>query len=208
MPTRSEQLAGNWPVPPDIFPDPPVDVTATSGEQRVVLAAGCFWCVEAVFLQLDGVLAVTSGYAGGSAETADYRTVSSGRTEHAEVIEVRYDSSRITFGQILKVFFTVAHDPTQVNRQGPDIGRHYRSAIFAVDDEQRRVAEAYIAEIDRSGVLGRPVATEVAPLEAFYPAEDYHQNYAARNPTQPYIAVQALPKVEKVRKYYGDRLKK
>lgn len=209
MSWRNEQAGGSWPVPPEIFPDPPTDVAAgAAGEQRAVLAGGCFWCVEAVYQQLDGVLSVTSGYAGGSAETADYRSVCTGRTEHAEVVEVRFDPGRISFGQLLKVFFTVAHDPTQVDRQGPDVGRQYRSVIFAVDEEQQRVAEAYVAAIDRSGVLNRPVATEVRPLEVFYPAEDYHQNYAVRNPNQPYIAIQALPKVEKVRRYYADRVRK
>ena len=194
-------------VPPHQFPDPQTDVTAKEGEQTAVLAGGCFWCVEAVIKEMDGVLSVRSGYDGGTAETADYESVCSGRTDHAEVIEVRFDPKRVTFGQLLKVFFSVAHDPTQLNRQGADRGRQYRSAIFTADDEQARVARAYIHQLDEAGVLGAPIVTEVTPLDRFYEAELYHQDYAARNPRQPYIASTAAPKVEKLRKYFGDRLK-
>jgi peptide-methionine (S)-S-oxide reductase len=159
-------------VSPERFPDPVVDAThaAASGERSAVLAGGCFWCVEAVYTQLDGVTAVTSGYAGGTAGTADYGTVSSGATDHAEVVEVRYDPSKITYGQILKVFFSIAHDPTQVDRQGPDVGRQYRSAIFYADDDQKRIAEAYIAQLDAAKVFDRPIATEVQRLDRFYEA--------------------------------------
>jgi peptide-methionine (S)-S-oxide reductase len=190
------------------FPDPTYDPAPPAGapEQVAVLAGGCFWCVEAVYAQLDGVRTVTSGYAGGTAETADYRTVCSGRTDHAEVVEVRFDPARITFGQLLKVFFSVAHDPTTRDRQGPDVGRQYRSAIFFADDAQREVATAYIRQLDEAGVFDAPIATEVAPLEGFFEAEPYHRNYAARNPAQPYIAFHALPKVAKVRRYFADRL--
>jgi peptide-methionine (S)-S-oxide reductase len=173
-----------------------------------VLAGGCFWCVEAVFKEMDGVLAVRSGYAGGTAETADYETVCSGRTDHAEAIEVRFDPSRVSYGQLLKVFFSVAHDPTQLNRQGADRGRQYRSAIFTTNDEQKRVAEAYIRQLDEAGLFGAPIVTEVTPLEAFYEAEAYHQDYAARNPRQPYIAYSTAPKLEKLRKNFADRLKR
>jgi peptide-methionine (S)-S-oxide reductase len=195
-------------VAPHQFPDPVIDSTPTPGEQTAVLAGGCFWCTEAVFKELDGVQTVRSGYAGGTAETADYDAVCSGRTGHAEAIEVRFDPSRTSFGQLLKVFFSVAHDPTQLNRQGNDQGRQYRSAVFTANDEQKRIAEAYIRQLDEAGVLGAPIVTQVAPLEKFYEAEAYHQDYAARNPRQGYIAYTAAPKVEKLRKYFGDRLKR
>jgi peptide-methionine (S)-S-oxide reductase len=195
-------------VSPRDFPDPAIDVSAQQGEQAAVLAGGCFWCVEAVFKELDGVLSVRSGYAGGTAETADYETVCSGMTDHAEAIEVRFDPSRVSYGQILKIFFSVAHDPTQLNRQGADQGRQYRSAIFTTDEEQARVARAYIRQLDEAGVLGAPIVTQVVPLEKFYEAEGYHQDYAARNPRQPYIVYTSMPKVEKLRKHFGDRLKR
>ena len=172
-----------------------------------MLAGGCFWCVEAVYKQLDGVTAVTSGYAGGTAESADYRTVSSGRTEHAEAVEVRFDPERVSYGQLLKVFFSIAHDPTTEDRQGPDVGKQYRSAIFYANEEQRRVADAYIAQLNAAKVFDAPIVTEVVPLDRFYEAEEYHQDYAERNPLQPYILFNARPKVEKVRKYLADRVK-
>jgi len=196
-------------VSPEKFPNPEVDerVPAQGGEAVAVLAGGCFWCVEAVYKQLDGVTSVTSGYAGGTAETADYDVVSSGRTGHAEAVEVRFDPAKVSFGQLLKVFFSIAHDPTTRDRQGPDVGKQYRSAIFYANDAQRRVAEAYIAQIDRAKVFDAPIVTEVKPLERFYEAEAYHQDYADRNPTQPYIVYNAAPKVQKVRKYFPDRVK-
>jgi peptide-methionine (S)-S-oxide reductase len=195
-------------VSPERFPDPAVDeVSPGEGEQSAVLAGGCFWCVEAVYKQLDGVLTVTSGYAGGTADTADYHVVSSGRTGHAEAVEIRFDSSKVSYGQLLKVFFSIAHDPTTRDRQGPDVGKQYRSAIFYANDAQRRTAEAYIAQIDAAKVFDAPVVTEVKPLDRFYEAEDYHQDYADRNPTQPYIVYNAAPKVQKVRKYFADRVK-
>src|ERR1700736_3063051 len=196
-------------VSPEEFPDPIVDAALGGqvGQRQAVLAGGCFWCVEAVYLNLDGVSAVKSGYAGGSADTADYETVSTGSTNHAESVEVNYDSSRISYGQILKVFFAIAHDPTQLNRQGPDTGRQYRSAIFYGDDEQKRVAEAYIAPLNQARVFDGPIVTEVVPLEAFFEAETYHQDYAARNPLNPYIVVNALPKVRKLRSYQASREK-
>ncbi len=196
-------------VSPEQFPDPALDVPApaSAGEQVAVLAGGCFWCVEAVYKQLDGVLAVTSGYAGGPAETADYHTVSSGMTDHAEAVEIRFDPSRISYGQLLKVFFSIAHDPTQRDRQGPDVGRQYRSAIFYADEEQKHVAESYIDQLGKARVYDAPIVTEVKPLERFYEAESYHQDYAERNPAQPYIFFNALPKVKKVRTYFADRVK-
>lgn len=195
-------------VAPHQFPDPVIDSAPTPGEQTAVLAGGCFWCVEAVIKELDGVLSVRSGYSGGTAETADYEAVCSGRTDHAEAIEVRFDPSRVSYGQLLKIFFSVAHDPTQLNRQGADRGRQYRSAVFTTNDEQKRIVESYIRQLDESGILGAPIVTEVAPLEKFYEAEAYHQDYAARNPRQPYIAYTATPKVEKLRKSFGERLKR
>lgn len=195
-------------VKPHQFPDPEVDTAPATGEQAAILAGGCFWCVEAVFKEIDGVLSVRSGYSGGTAETADYEKVCSGMTDHAEAIEVRFDPARTSFGQLLKVFFSVAHDPTQLNRQGADRGRQYRSAIFTTDDEQRRVAEAYIRQLDQTGLFDAPIVTQVEPLEKFYEAEAYHQDYAARNPRQPYVAYTAAPKVEKLRKTYPDRLKR
>ena len=196
-------------VSPEQFPDPAKDAAASGDSEGVaVLAGGCFWCVEAVYLQLDGVRSVKSGYAGGTAETADYETVCSGRTDHAEAVEVRYDPSKLTYGKLLKVFFSIAHDPTTQDRQGADAGRQYRSAIFYGNDEQKRIADAYIAQLDAAKVLDKPIVTEVVPLERFYEAETYHQNYAARNPGQPYIMFNALPKVKKVRTYYADQLKR
>jgi peptide-methionine (S)-S-oxide reductase len=149
-----------------------------------------------------------SGYAGGTADTADYKNVCSGTTDHAEVIRVRFDSERISFGQILKVFFAVAHDPTHLNRQGNDIGRQYRSAVFYADDDQQRVAAAYIQQLKDAKVFEAPIVTTLEPLEQFFEAEDYHQNFVARNPSQPYVAAIAVPKVKKLEKAFGDKLKK
>src|SRR6202171_6397227 len=196
-------------VSPEEFPDPVVDAALAekAGQSRVILAGGCFWCVEAVYKNLDGVTSVKSGYAGGTADTADYETVSSGTTDHAESVEVLYDPSRITYGQILKVFFSIAHDPTQLNRQGPDTGRQYRSAIFYADDEQKRVADAFIDQLNKAHVFARPIVTEVVPLERFFEAETYHQDYAARTPLNPYIVFNAQPKVRKLRSYQAAQEK-
>ena len=195
-------------VSPSEFPDPAIDIEAPAADEQVtVLAGGCFWCVEAVYKELDGVLEVASGYAGGTAETATYERVCSTSTDHAEVVRIRFDPRRTTFGQLLKIFFSVAHDPTQVNRQGADVGRQYRSAIFYADADQQRVAAAYIAQLDAASVFDAPIATVLEPIEAFYAAEAEHQDYAARNPAQPYIAFNATPKVAKLREHFGDRLK-
>jgi peptide-methionine (S)-S-oxide reductase len=196
-------------VSPENFPDPVFDapLATATGAARAILAGGCFWCVEAVYKNLSGVSSVKSGYAGGTAETADYETVSTGTTDHAESVEVVYDPSRISYGQILKVFFSIAHDPTQLNRQGPDVGRQYRSAIFYETDEQKQVAEAYIAQLNTAHVFDRAIVTEVTPLRAFFEAETYHQDYAARNPLQPYILFNAQPKVRKVRAYQQAKAK-
>jgi peptide-methionine (S)-S-oxide reductase len=207
MAFSSDVPGGSLRVSPDQFPDPVIDSPLAPGaEQVAVLAGGCFWCVEWVYRQLAGVRDVVSGYAGGTADTADYQTVCSGATNHAEAVLVRFDPSRISYGQLLKMFFSVAHDPTQLNRQGPDAGRQYRSAIFYGDDEQKRVAEAYIEQLNKAGVFTAPIVTEVRPLDAFYEAEPYHQDYAAQHPNQPYIAYHAAPKVAKLRKYFADRL--
>jgi peptide-methionine (S)-S-oxide reductase len=184
------------------FPAPAVDAEGESGKRKVVLAGGCFWCTEAVFEQIDGVKKVVSGYAGGTAKTANYKAVSMGASDHAEVIEVTYDSAKVSLGHVLKVFFSVAHDPTQVDRQGPDHGRQYRSGIFYADDAQKKVAEAYIAQLNAAGVFKKPIATEVSKLDKFYPAEDYHQDFVKRNPNQPYVVVNAIPKVKKTKKHY------
>ena len=195
---------------PGEFPDPKTDIplAPSSTSQTAVLAGGCFWCTEAVYRQLAGVMDVKSGYAGGPAETADYQTVCSGKTDHAEAIEITFDASKTTFGQLLKVFFSVAHDPTQLNGQGNDIGRQYRSAVFYADSQQRDIAQAYIRQLNEAGVYPHPIVTTLEPLDAFYVAEDYHQDYAARNPNQHYIAHISAPKVDKLRKYFSDRLKK
>src|ERR1051326_2610475 len=196
-------------IPIKNFPDPLVDETLTPKpqEKKAVLAGGCFWCVEAVFRELRGVISVRNGYAGDSKSTANYRTVCSGRTKHAEAIEIVYDASQTTFGQLLKIHFSVAHDPTQLNRQGNDMGPQYRSAIFYNDEEQKRIAEAYIKQLNEAHVFDGNLATTLEKLDEFYVAEDYHQDYAARNPDQPYIAYVAQPKVDKLRENFADRLK-
>ncbi len=195
-------------ISPERFPDPAHDpAPPTPGERTAVLAGGCFWCVEAVYRQLEGVSAVTSGYAGGDAGSADYETVSTGRTDHAEAVEVRYDPAKTSYGQLLRVFMSIAHDPTQKDGQGADIGRQYRSAIFHADDAQREVARRYIDQLTAGRVFDAPIVTELVPLVRFYRAEDYHQDYAARHPDQPYIRMVAAPKVAKLRRYWGDRLK-
>lgn len=197
-------------IPPDQFPDPEQDIepTAQDGTQVAVLAGGCFWCVEAVFKQVDGVLEVVSGYIGDSVATANYDDVCSGRTNHAEAIRITFDPERTRYGQLLKLFFSVAHDPTQLNRQGNDRGRQYRSAIFYADDQQKQVAESYIHQLDKAGVFGATIVTTLEPLDAFHEAESYHQDYAERNPGQPYIEMVALPKLEKLRQYFSDKLKR
>ena len=184
------------------IPDPILDVPLTSakGEQTAVLAGGCFWGVDAVFKHVKGVTQVTSGYSGGPANAAQYDKVSTGETGHAESVRITYDPSRISFGQLLKVFFSVAHDPTQLNRQGPDTGTQYRSAIFYGNEEQKRIAEAYINQLNKAKVFGAPIVTEVSTLKSFYEAESYHQDYLAHHPDEPYIIINDQPKVENLRK--------
>lgn len=203
-------FGGSLKISPRDFPDAVDDaaLAATSGKALAVLAGGCFWCVEAVYRELEGVLEVVSGYSGGTAATADYEMVCTGRTDHAEVIQISYDPARITFGRLLKIFFSVAHDPTQLDRQGNDVGAQYRSAIFYADDEQKRVSEAYIRQLDAAGIFKSAIVTRLEPLREFFEAESYHQNYAALHPQQGYIAAVAMPKVEKLRAYFGEQLKR
>jgi peptide-methionine (S)-S-oxide reductase len=195
-------------IPIPEFPDPAADTppAATKTMQTAVLAGGCFWCVEAVFRELRGVHSVRSGYVGGTAATANYKAVCSGQTDHVEAIEIVYDASQVSFGQLLKIHFSVAHDPTTLNRQGNDVGTQYRSVVYYVDDEQKRVAESYIRQIHDAGVFTSPIVTTVEPLTEFFEAEGYHQNYAALNPNQPYIAYAAQPKVEKLRESFPEKL--
>jgi peptide-methionine (S)-S-oxide reductase len=171
-------------------------LATAKGSQTLVVAGGCFWGVDAVFKHVKGVTSVTSGYAGGDKATADYDTVSTGSTGHAESVDIVYDPSQVTLGQLLRVFFSVAHNPTELNRQGPDHGTQYRSAIFYKDADQKRVIDAYIAQLQAAKVFNAPIVTQVTPLVAFYPAEAYHQNYLALHPMQPYIVINDKPKVE------------
>lgn len=189
------------------LPEPSVDLKPAKGKQTAVFAGGCFWCTEAVFESLIGVDHVISGYAGGDAATAHYEIVGSGRTNHAESIEITYDPSKITYGQLLKVFFSVAHDPTTADHQGPDYGRQYRSAIFYKDAEQKRIAEAYIAQLTAAKVFSAPIITEVSQLPKFYPAEDYHQDFVKHHPTHPYVVHNALPKLEKLKHLFPNMVK-
>src|SRR2546425_8006862 len=188
------------------IPNPAIDapITTTKGEQTAVVAGGCFWGIQAVFQHVKGVISATSGYSGGSAKTAEYELVSTGETGHAESVKITYDPSQITYGQILRVFFSVAHDPTQLNRQGPDEGTQYRSSIFYGSDEQKRVAEAYIQQLEKAKVFPRSIVTQVVPLKAFYPAEAYHQDYAAPHPDNPYIVYNDAPKVTHLREQFPD----
>jgi len=175
---------------------------ASPKHETAVIAGGCFWGIQAVFQHVKGVISATSGYSGGSAKTAEYETVSTGETGHAESVQVVYDPSQVTYGELLRVFFSVAHDPTQLNRQGPDEGTQYRSSIFYGNDEQRKIAEAYIAQLDQAKIFARPIVTKVVPLQGFYSAEAYHQNYAALHPNQPYIMFNDAPKVEHLKQEF------
>jgi len=187
------------------LPDPALDAALKPGAaQTLVVAGGCFWGVQAVFQHVKGVQKAVSGYAGGDAEHAKYDIVSMGRSGHAESVEVTYDPALVTTGQILKVFFAVAHDPTELNRQGPDTGTQYRSAVFFTSPEQEKIVKAYIAQIDAAKAFPDPVVTQVSPLEKFYPAEDYHQDYATRNPDNPYIVINDAPKVAHLKKQLPD----
>jgi peptide-methionine (S)-S-oxide reductase len=190
---------------PTVIPRPATDAApAGNGSSSAVLAGGCFWGMQAVFEHVKGVRRVVSGYSGGSKESADYETVSTGRTGHAESIEITFDPHEISYGRILQVYFSVAHNPTELNRQGPDSGPQYRSEIFYADEMQKHVAEGYIAQLDRAGVFEGPIVTKVDRLAAFYPAETYHQDYAILHPDSPYIAYNDLPKVANLKRLFPD----
>ncbi len=186
------------------IPVPAMDSKAPAGihAEKAVLAGGCFWGVQGVFQHVKGVSKVVSGYAGGSKETASYETVSSGQTGHAESVEITFDPSVVSYGTILQIYFSVAHDPTELNRQGPDTGTQYRSAIFTNDPDQKQVAETYIAQLDKAGVYPQPIVTRIEPLAGFYPAENYHQDYATLHPENPYIAYNDLPKIDNLSKVF------
>jgi peptide-methionine (S)-S-oxide reductase len=192
------------------LPDPAVDapLATTHGKQTAVFAGGCFWGIQAVFQHVKGVKEAISGYSGGSASTADYETVSTGTTGHAESVKIVFDPAEISYGQLLKIFFSVAHDPTQLNRQGPDVGSQYRSVIFYTSDDQQHIAQAYIDQLDQAKLFSRKIVTQVVPLKGFYEAEAYHQNYAAMHPDNPYIAYNDLPKVEHLREQFSALYKK
>jgi peptide-methionine (S)-S-oxide reductase len=186
--------------------DPAADMplAASHGSSKAVLAGGCFWGLQAVFQHVKGVTHVTSGYSGGNADTAQYETVSTGTTGHAESVEVTYDPAVVSYGKLLKVYFEIAHNPTELNRQGPDSGTQYRSSIFFADADQQKVADAYIAQLDTAKAFSRPIVTQVVPLKAFYAAEGYHQNFATLHPEHPYIAYWDLPKVANLQKEMPD----
>lgn len=194
---------------PAMLPDPVVDMARATAKHKhtAVFAGGCFWGVEAVFEQLAGVDRVLAGFAGGDAASAHYEIVSTGLTHHAESVEIAYDPTRITYAQLLKIFFAVAHDPTQKNRQGPDSGPQYRSAIFYKDAEQQRIAEAYIKQLGDAHVFTKPIVTEVSALDRFYPAEEYHQQFVKRNPDYRYVVYNDLPKLDKLKQEYAPMLK-
>jgi peptide-methionine (S)-S-oxide reductase len=193
--------APKMPIPP---PSTDVPLAKQSGKETAVFAGGCFWGVQSVFQRVKGVLATTAGYSGGSAQTATYKQVITETTGHAESVEVVFDPSRITYGQLLRIYFSVAHDPTQLNRQGPDVGTSYRSAIFYSSEDQKRLAQAYIAQLDQEKIFGSRIVTEVTPLKAFYRAENYHQDYAYYNPDNPYIQVCDRPKIDALKKQFPD----
>ena len=195
------KAASSTPIPP---PSTDVSLAKKSGKQTAVFAGGCFWGTQAVFERVKGVLKTATGYSGGSASTATYAQVTTETTGHAESVQVVYDPSKITYGQLLRIFFSVAHDPTELNRQGPDVGTSYRSAIFYANDEQKRLATAYIQQLDQAHIFPSPIVTQVVPLKGFYRAEDYHQDYALHNPDNPYILVCDRPKIAALKQQFPD----
>jgi peptide-methionine (S)-S-oxide reductase len=199
-------ISFGWAAPKAPIPAAKADVSlaAMPGKQKAVFAGGCFWGTQAVFERVKGVIATTTGYAGGSASTATYDQVTTETTGHAESVEVVYDPSKITYGELLRIFFSVAHDPTELNRQGPDVGTSYRSAIFYVNDDQKRVATAYIAQLDAAKIFPKPIVTQVTPLKGFYPAEDYHQDYALHHPENPYIFICDRPKIAALKEQFPE----
>lgn len=186
------------------FPKPALDSPLASAKtsETAVVAGGCFWGIQAVFAHVKGVVSSTSGYSGGAANTAHYEEVSTGDTGHAESVRVVFDPSQISYGQILMIFFSVAHNPTELNRQGPDYGTQYRSAIFYAGDDQKKIAEAYVAQLDAAKIYSQPIVTRVVPLQAFYPAEDYHQDYLKHHPYEPYIMMNDQPKLTNLKKEF------
>jgi peptide-methionine (S)-S-oxide reductase len=186
------------------IPPPAADVTTDATTATAVFAGGCFWGVQAVFQHVDGVTNAVSGYAGGDKANAEYERVSTGRTGHAESVRISYDPQKVTYGKLLQVYFSVAHDPTQLNRQGPDTGTQYRSTVFAQNADQAKVAAAYIAQLNQATVFRKPIATTIETGKVFYPAEAYHQDYLVQHPSQPYIVINDLPKVEDLRKIFPD----
>jgi peptide-methionine (S)-S-oxide reductase len=211
MPRSNSSTAVTNPTPTKLAGieiEPPKEIAAkTTGEQTLVLAGGCFWGVEAVFENLKGVSNVVSGYSGGDAKTANYDTVSSGRTSHAEAVKITYDSQQISLGQLLKIYFLVAHDPTQIDRQGPDNGTQYRSAIFFTNSQQQQVAKTYIDRLNQARIFTQPIATQLVGLNEFYPAEESHQNFIARHPAYPYVVVHDLPKLDRLRQEFPKLVK-
>jgi peptide-methionine (S)-S-oxide reductase len=196
VPTRAAEEAV-------VIPAPTADVPPSDGLQTAVVAGGCFWGVQGVFQHTAGVVNAVSGYAGGSRMTATYEQVSTGTTGHAESVQIKFDPKKISYGKILQIYFSVAHDPTQLNRQGPDSGTQYRSAIFTTSEDQKRVADAYIAQLNAAKVYGRPIVTKVSALQGFFPAEAYHQDYLTLHPNQPYIAYNDLPKIDNLKKLFA-----
>ena len=187
-----------------VIPAPAMDAPASDGTQTVVLSGGCFWGVQGVFQHTAGVVSAVSGYAGGNKATAQYEIVSTGTTGHAESVQVKYDPKKISYGKLLQIFFSVAHNPTELNYQGPDSGTQYRSAIWTTSDEQKKVTDAYIAQLNAAKVFGKPIVTKVGPLQGFYAAEGYHQDYLTLHPNQPYIAYNDIPKVQNLKKLFAE----
>jgi peptide-methionine (S)-S-oxide reductase len=205
LPLLSCQAASNAPIPAAVSD---AALAASSSRETAVFAGGCFWGTQAVFERVKGVVQTTAGYSGGSASTAHYSDVTTETTGHAESVRVVYDPSKITYGQLLRIFFSVAHDPTQLNRQGNDVGTSYRSVIFFANDEQKRIATAYIAQLDAAHVFPKPIVTQVVPLQGFYAAEDYHQDYALKNPANPYILVCDRPKIAALKQQFPELFQK
>ncbi len=205
LPVLSCHAASHAPIP---AAQKDVALATTSSKQTAVFAGGCFWGTQAVFQRVKGVLATTAGYSGGSASTAHYEDVGTETTGHAESVQVVYDPSKISYGQLLRIFFSVAHDPTQLNRQGPDVGTSYRSVIFYTSDEQKQLANDYIAQLDAAHVFPKPIVTQVVPLKAFYRGEDYHQDYMEKNPNNPYIYVCDRPKIEALKQQFPELFQK
>jgi peptide-methionine (S)-S-oxide reductase len=189
---------------PRALPAPVVDETSSASSETAVFAGGCFWGVQGVFQHVKGVSNAVSGYSGGEKTTAQYETVSTGSTGHAESVKVTFDPKQVSYGRLLQIYFAVAHDPTELNRQGPDSGTQYRSEIFAANADQAKIAKSYVAQLDKAGAFSAPIVTKIDALKGFYAAEDYHQDFLAHNPTYPYIAINDLPKVDALKRLFPD----